>query len=328
MKIDIVDAWYKGAPWLRLFRPLSAVYGLVANQRKATLQSSQLAFPLPIIVVGNITVGGTGKTPVVLALAEECIRRGYSPVIISRGYGGQAEAEDYPIAVGSNGDAALVGDEPAMMAARNLCPVVVDPDRQQAALYAIQNFECDVIISDDGLQHYALVRDFEIVIVDGQRGLGNKQLLPEGPLREPVSRLDEADFVMVNGECVDDGLSHYEIFDVVPEAFVQVTSQQRVSVFEWDYNAADKSLAAIGNPERFKAALAALELSCEMTVLPDHHPITRADLPEAPRVVMTEKDAIKCRQFEDDRLWYLLIKAELPQSLIEQLNPLLPVKSN
>ncbi len=190
--------WYK-SPFLGyLLWPLSWVFRLLAQQRKLSLINRRAPdFSVPVIIIGNITVGGTGKTPLVIAVIEYLQAQGYQPGVISRGYGGNAE---YPMQLNAQTTAAESGDEPLLIAQACNCPVVVSPNRYQACEYLLKNNSVDVVISDDGLQHYALPRDIEIVVFDGQRGLGNGLCLPAGPLREPVKRLSSVDFVVVNGE--------------------------------------------------------------------------------------------------------------------------------
>ena len=192
--------WYRDNWLTRLLAPLAWLFAAISRWRRRVLSraAQRQSLPVPVIVVGNISVGGTGKTPLLITLVETLRRDGFRPGVISRGYGGKAP--NYPFMVGGDTPPQQGGDEPVLIASQCQCPVVVDPDRLQAAHYLLTHSDCNVILSDDGLQHYRLPRDIEIAVVDGQRGFGNRRLLPAGPLREPVSRLDEVDFVVCNGQ--------------------------------------------------------------------------------------------------------------------------------
>ena len=193
----IQQGWYKGSPWLVPLRPLSMLVSLEAKRRLQRFRKEKPLPPVPVLVVGNITVGGTGKTPLVIALVQAAVARGLKVVVVSRGFGGKTD--HYPRLVTADSNALKVGDEPVLIARRTGVPVILDPDRRNALDVAIRDHAPDLVISDDGLQHYALPRSAEIVVVDGQRGLGNGRCLPEGPLREPATRLKEVDFVVSTG---------------------------------------------------------------------------------------------------------------------------------
>ena len=238
----IEDSWYKDSGWTKLLSPLSSIYGNLSMQRREKFLSNQSTLwqpPVPIVVVGNISVGGTGKTPVTLALIEYLKSLGYTPGVVSRGYGGKALS--YPYQVMSDSSAAHSGDEPLLIKQRTNCCVVVDPDRVAAAKYLLEVSDCDLIISDDGLQHYALVRHIELAIVDGERGLGNGRLLPAGPLREPAQRLGEVDFVLVNGGHWSYSAGEANRFSLQPEHFVNVKTGEIKALVQW----ADVSCHAI-----------------------------------------------------------------------------------
>ena len=193
----IQQGWYKGSPWLVPLRPLSVLVSFEAKRRLQRFRKERSAPSVPVLVVGNITVGGTGKTPLVIALVQAAVARGLKVAVVSRGFGGKID--QYPCLVTADSDALDVGDEPVLIARRTGVPVILDPDRRNALDVAIRDHAPDLVISDDGLQHYALPRSAEIVVVDGQRGLGNGRCLPEGPLREPATRLKEVDFVVSTG---------------------------------------------------------------------------------------------------------------------------------
>ncbi|MFT4998456.1 MAG: tetraacyldisaccharide 4'-kinase [Flavobacteriales bacterium] len=318
----IEDSWYRDSGWTKLLNPLSLVYGRVAKKRRDTFLSKQADLwqpPVPVVVVGNISVGGTGKTPVTLALIEYFKSLGYKPGVISRGYGGKAPS--YPYEVLSASSAAHSGDEPLLIKQRTNCCVVVDPDRVAAAKYLLSVADCDLIISDDGLQHYALLRHIELAVVDGERGLGNGRLLPAGPLRESAQRLNEVDFVLVNGGQWSYPAGETNRFRLIASRFINVKTGDTKTVNQWA-GASCHAVAGIGNPQRFFNTLAELKITIKtQKALPDHHKITEHELifnDELP-VLVTEKDAVKCRDFANDKLWYLSVDAQLPAKFLSQL---------
>jgi tetraacyldisaccharide 4'-kinase len=299
---------------------LSLVYGAVTAARRAayghgTVKAVRIA--VPVVVIGNVYVGGTGKTPLVLWLARFLRAHGRQPGIVSRGYGGRAAA---PIEVTARSDPADVGDEPLLIARRSGCPVWIGRNRVAAAqaLLAARP-ECDVVISDDGLQHYRLARDVEIAVVDGERGLGNGLLLPAGPLREPASRLDSVDAVIVNRGTRESaftpsargsartfamtlrGARFYNLTDPAHEVGPEYFQGRRVH-----------AIAGIGNPPRFFAHLEALGIAFEAHAFADHHAYRAADLHfgDADAVLMTEKDAVKCAAFARPVHWVLPVDAD------------------
>ena len=194
----LVRAWYNKAPWLWLLWPLSLLFQLLARLRRKQQSANTADTDIPVIVVGNIAVGGTGKTPLLITLCQHLVAQGMQPGIISRGYG--AMSNTFPIDLDVNTSAKEAGDEPVLIAEKTGCPVVVDPDRVRALNTLTTNHTVNIVLSDDGLQHYKLPRRIEIIVVDGKRGFGNGLCLPAGPLRESVSRLREVDFLIVNGE--------------------------------------------------------------------------------------------------------------------------------
>jgi len=200
-------AWYKPCSWALALLPLSYLFRGVAAGRKAYLQSRYQAkpFAVPVVVVGNIAVGGTGKTPLIIRLVHSLQAEGIRPGIVSRGYGGQPSK--LPRKVAADSSAQEFGDEPVLIAREANCPVVVDSDRVAAVQYLIDEFDVDVVLSDDGLQHYRMHRDLEIAVLDARRGLGNGQCLPAGPLREAPGRLDDVDFIVLNGAAESDSPS-------------------------------------------------------------------------------------------------------------------------
>lgn len=308
--------WYgAGVAWYVLL-PLSWIFALLVLGRRylyrwRILPSTRL--PVPVIVVGNITVGGTGKTPLVIWLVEQLQKHGYSPAVISRGYGAAAVVSP----VYEDSIPALVGDEPVLMARRLNCPVWVGKKRAEAAAKLLQvHPECNVIVSDDGLQHYALQRDIEIVLVDAVRNLGNGQMLPAGPLRERASRLKTVDAVVYHGSrAAGSGYS----MQLKTGVFVNLKSGHLATTPFVSRHI--HAVAGIGNPERFFDTLKAMGLTFHSHAFPDHHPFDVGDFAftEDDVVLMTEKDAVKCRAFAHENWWYLPVTAVVDSSLVEQV---------
>jgi tetraacyldisaccharide 4'-kinase len=312
--------WYKNRFLGYLLFPVALFFSLAAIIRKRYLQSrlEPGIIKKPVIVVGNITVGGTGKTPLVIAIVKHLQASGCKPGVISRGYGGVAQ---YPLQLNAQTRADESGDEPLLIYQRCGCPVVVSPLRVEAAQYLIANNDIDIIVSDDGLQHYALPRDIEIVVIDGQRGLGNGLCLPAGPLREPARRLASADFVLVNGietKTYDPRQTFMKlrIEELQP---LEPTRTHRGLPSHSRVNA----VAAIGNPQRFFSTLEQQGYNVIPRVFPDHYLYQEQDLlfENGLPVVMTEKDAIKCTGFNQlDQHWFLPVNAVLPYKFWKDLD--------
>jgi len=310
-------AWDRDANWLLLLRPLSWIYGLVTRRRKRRLTHPaypRTRLPVPVIVVGNITSGGTGKTPLVMALVELLVRLGFSPGIVTRGYGGKLRGEIEKVP--SDGDPARYGDEAPLLARRTGVPVFAGRDRVAAALQLLVQHDCDVIVADDGLQHYRLNRDFEIALVDGVRGLGNGQLLPAGPLRELPDRLAEVDLVIASGKPWPGAEGMMEL---KPSALIRWNDSH---VEQPDYLAEGThvhAVAGIGSPARFAATLQQMGLAPQMHAWPDHHEFTGSEVQfdDDHPVLVTEKDAIKLRRCvpSHPRLWILQVDGSLSVEL-------------
>ena len=310
-------AWQKDSVWLKPLIPLSWVFGRLANTRRCRLQAKYQGKPFaaPVIVIGNISVGGSGKTPLIVALVEALRAEGYQPGVVSRGYGGQAR---YPLLVTAQNNAGDAGDEPLLIARRCQCPVVVDPDRRRAVQHLLANSSCDVVLSDDGLQHYRLHRDIELVVVDGSRGFGNARLLPAGPLREYTARLDEVDMVITNG-CGK--LPDSFAMQIVPEKLIHLASGEQVVPAQWSLARDVHAVAAIGNPQRFATTLEALGFNVELHPHDDHQPLSAQDLQFSDQrsVIITEKDAVKLAAPCAENIWCLTVSAELGAGLIERV---------
>lgn len=272
---------------------------------------------VPVIVIGNITVGGTGKTSLVIWVAKFLKKQGYKPGLVSRGYGGKAS--HWPQQVRPDSDYVVVGDEAVMLAARTECPMAVGPDRRKAIESLLQYHDIDVIISDDGLQHYALRRTIEIAVVDGDRRFGNGHCLPAGPLRENISRLDKVHIVVVNGE----GERHEHPMQVHNEIAVNLVSGEVRPLSSFDRQKIH-AVAGIGNPIRFFQSLVRKRLKIETHEFPDHHRYSREDVTYgASNVLMTEKDAVKCIRFKTTKHWCVPATVELGAAFGQRLLKLL-----
>ncbi|BFM16345.1 tetraacyldisaccharide 4'-kinase [Maricurvus nonylphenolicus] len=321
------DAWYQGRWWLVLLLPLSGLFGFIARLRRRKLQGDVQAYTAPVVVVGNISLGGTGKTPLLISLVNAMRERGFRPGVVSRGYGGRAS--QYPYLVTVDSEPAQSGDEPLLIALEAGCPVVVDPNRDSAVKYLLDNFDCDLVLSDDGLQHYALHRDFEICVVDGQRGLGNGRCLPAGPLRESPERLSEVDWVVVNGELEQSlplGVASECLYTmtVQPSEWRELSTGSRIvaaKALPAEFVAPLNAVSGIGNPSRFFNTLSSLGVEAGQYVFPDHHAYTEDDLAFAEQgtLLMTTKDAVKCRKFVKPNWWSLSVTAQLPDVFYDQI---------
>ncbi|PWI35381.1 tetraacyldisaccharide 4'-kinase [Vibrio albus] len=310
----IEKIWFEHHPlgWLLgpLLWPLSLIFRAVSRSRKqAYLSGNKASYraPVPVIVVGNITAGGNGKTPVVIWLVERLQKLGYKPGVVSRGYGGKAP--EYPLILEKATPEHYSGDEPKLIYKRTGAPVAVDPIRADAVKALIERREVDLIITDDGLQHYALQRDIEIVVVDGQRRFGNQKFIPAGPLREGLDRLQDVDFIITNGGDAQPG----EIsFRLKPSMAVNMVTGEEKKVSELRKLVA---IAGIGHPPRFFSTLE--ELGADVIRaqgFADHQDFKPEELTElatqGEHLIMTEKDAVKCDSFARENWWYLPVSAD------------------
>ncbi len=331
----IEHAWYSGAKWLTLLRPFSYLAHRYACRKRANYLASQPVDAYisdkgqrtPIVVIGNISVGGTGKTPFTIALANYLSAKGKRIGIVSRGYGSKLTEFPYEVRKDSKPDES--GDEPLLLKQRLGCPVVISPNRLEAVAYLVSRYSPDVILSDDGMQHYRMPRTLEIALIDGNRGLGNGRMLPEGPLREPVERLSDVDFVVVNsaGEQFPEGFdagwkSWFDCHDfhsmsIRPGDFFRLDNDQKeVITGEQVY-----AVSGIGNPQRFYHTLSSLGVKYHPKPFKDHHKFELIDFVDMAdkRIVMTEKDAVKCRALELGNAVYLSVEAEFDSSLLDQI---------
>jgi tetraacyldisaccharide 4'-kinase len=299
--------WYGKSPLRFALWPVSAAYVGLARLRRAAYRRGWrpvVETPVPVIVVGNVSVGGTGKTPFVIWLAEQLKQRGRKVGIVTRGYRGKGT--DWPRAVTAASDPREVGDEPVLLARRTGCAVVAGPDRVACVEALLANARVDVILSDDGLQHYRLARVFEVAVVDGARGMGNGLCLPAGPLREPVSRLQEVDAIVVNGG----DWGHAGVFRA--QAVVTKVYHLKDGALRTldSFRAARvHAVAGIGNPQRFFDLLRDANLDVEAHPLDDHAEITLDELSfdEPGAVLITEKDAVKCEHLKADGVWCVVV---------------------
>lgn len=311
--------WSGKSPLFLLLLPLAWLYGLISNlirfSYKAGLKKSWRA-PVPVVVVGNLTAGGNGKTPVVIWLVETLQQHGFRVGVVSRGYGGKAES--YPLLLSEETSTAQAGDEPVLISQRTGAPVAVSPVRSDAVKALLASHELDVIITDDGLQHYALARDVEIVVVDGIRRFGNGHWLPAGPMRERRSRLRSVDAVITNGGTAHSG----ELAMILQpgKAINLLTGEHRDPASLQNVVA----IAGIGHPPRFFATLKQLDVNVQNEVaFSDHQPYTLDKLSGVAQfgqvLLMTEKDAVKCRSFAQPNWWYLPVDAKIEGVLAEKL---------
>lgn len=321
------ELWYGRHKAVWLLIPISWIYWIIVSLRHLAFASGLLPVrrvAIPVMVVGNITVGGTGKTPLIIWLTGYLKAQGYRPGIISRGYGGAGDRKPQQVRPDSN--PALVGDEPVLIARRTNVPVAVATDRYVAAHELTQHTDCNILLCDDGLQHYSLHRDIEIAVVDGDRQFGNGHCLPAGPLREPESRLNSVDMVVGNGKA---GKNQYLMeYQTLQLRQVGDTGVQRdIASFSGQQVHA---VAGLGNPNRFFASLRAGNISIIKHVFPDHHLFRPEELEfhDGLPVLITEKDAVKCLEFDNDNLWYLPIQVRMPDSFEYRLKTLLKELSN
>lgn len=320
----LVASWYapRLTPLTALLAPLSFLFRAAVALRRALYRGGALhveRLPVPVVIIGNLSVGGSGKTPLTIALARALAAGGWRPGIVSRGYGGAAPA---PRAVDAGSTPDQVGDEPLLLAGTGL-PVWVGRDRPAAARALLAAHpECDVIIADDGLQHYAMARTVEVAVVDAARGVGNGFMLPAGPLRESPSRLDSVDAVvrLERGPgCRAARISRREsTMSLAGDSFVRVGKPGTVAAAHSFRGTHVHAIAGIGNPARFFEHLRALGIDATGHAFPDHHRFTPADLaiPGATFILMTEKDAVKCVAFADERCWALPVRAAIDDSLL------------
>ena len=313
----LIDAWYNKSFWLYLLSPLTFVFSALVRWRKNSYKKNPSKVwnsDVPIVVVGNITMGGTGKTPLVKHIAAELKERGYKPGLVSRGYGGKFSGT---LEVNKETTFKQTGDE-AQLLSKLQIPFFIDKDRSRAARTLQEKHDCNVIISDDGLQHYKMDRKVEIAVIDGVRRLGNGMAFPAGPLREPKARLKEVDFIINNGGPTE---ADEILMTLNPAKFVHLNSGKRYSVDNWPMHKQVHAVAGVGNPNRFFDLLSRLGFEFDKNPFPDHHKYNKRDLYYLDHlpILMTEKDAAKCKHFNNSKIWYLSIEAKIESQFIDRL---------
>ena len=313
----IQAAWVtKGAFFYLVLMPLSRLFAAITALRRSAYKHGLLksyALPVPVIIVGNINVGGSGKTPVTIWLVNQLKQHGYKPAVISRGYGGSATQATSvtPASLPS-----IVGDEPVLIASRSQCPVWIGADRVQVATELLKMHpECDVIVSDDGLQHYRLKRYVEIAIVDANMPPAGAYLLPAGPLREPLSRLNTVDAIVCNGEKTINNAFQMQL---VGEQFYNLAEANSKATAEDFAGKNIQAMAGIGKPMRFFAHLRKLGLNFASVSFEDHYKFSKEDLAkiDCDILIMTEKDAVKCKPFAKPHYWVLPVAASIDAALM------------
>lgn len=314
MRKVIEGFWYRESrlKWLLWpFHLLMCTLYLLRRFFYRTHLFKQIPSKTPVVVVGNITLGGTGKTPFIDWLVRRFQDKSISVVVISRGYGGSAK--NVPLVVTDSTDVSLCGDEPKMLQQSLQIPVIVDPERSRAVEYATRHYQPDVIISDDGLQHYKMARQYEFCIVDGLRLFGNRFMMPLGPLREPLSRLKQCDLIITNNSTeLDKKQASQPQFSTQAVSLVNMTSNLEIPLSsEQEIRPFEKctALCGIGNPDKFKQTLIYNGFDFDFVSFPDHHQFSQTDFSDFSEqaILMTEKDAIKCKAFAKDNWWFLKI---------------------
>ena len=316
---SIERRWYSSPGGLLFLLPLEWLFRLLVLCRKKYLSKRAKKSALPVIVVGNISVGGTGKTPVIIALVKFLREQGFTPGVISRGYGRKHSDLQW---VSKQSSALQVGDEPLEIFEATQAPIVVSADRTLAARTLAGSNRCDIVLADDGLQHYRLARDLEIAVLDGEKRFGNGHCLPVGPLREPRQRLQTVDTILVRGD--SSGISQAHGFDLTAKMFVNLKTGEELSLEGFTNEQDVYAVAGIGSPQKFFTTLEQLDLgvgTLNCIGFADHHLFCAQDFAfsaTAP-VVMTAKDAVKCRSFALENWWFLRVEAALPESFLHQL---------
>jgi len=314
LEFKLFHIWQSKQGAAKFLRPFSWLYcSIVVCRRWGYLLKIKKTEKItaPVIVVGNLTVGGTGKTPLVIWLTNYLKEHGYQAGVISRGYGGKAR--HWPQQVRPDGDPVAVGDEAILISKRTACPMAVGPERLVSGRELLHYHPaCNVIISDDGLQHYALYRDIEVAVIDGKLRFGNGYCLPAGPLRERITRLKKVDFIVTNGEA---GKDEYGMrYNITDACNMQDSSQsQAVEQFKGQQVHA---VAGIGNPDRFFNQLTGMGIDVIAHPFPDHYFYKETDLDfgDDKPVLMTEKDAVKCKRFAKQHHWFVPVTVEVQET--------------
>ena len=324
----MIERIWSGKSWCYLLLlPFSWLYGAISLFRRFAYKQGWLSSwksPVPVVVVGNLTAGGNGKTPVVIWLVEQLKAQGFKPAVVSRGDGGKSD--QYPLLLSPETQPAVAGDEPVLIYHRTGVPVAVAPSRSDAVKALLAQYDLDIIITDDGLQHYALQRDYEIVVIDGQRRFGNGWWLPAGPMRERAHRLDSVNAVIVNGgDCQANEIA----MSLEGEIAVNLKTGEKKAITELGNAVA---MAGIGHPPRFFNSLQDKGVRLIATkAFNDHSEYTLQELqiltPHQEPLIMTEKDAVKCQHFAQNNWWYLPVSAVLEDlSVLNQVSQLVTTR--
>lgn len=319
--------WYgKKQPPLALIL-LSTIYRSIVRLRRCTYQYGLLtvhSLAVPVIVVGNLTVGGSGKTPLTIWLALYLKKQGFKPGIVSRGYGGHFKEK--ALEVFAHSDFREIGDEALVITRHSQCPMFVGQNRADAANALLKSHDCDVIISDDGLQHYSLSRHIEIAVVDGARRFGNGYCLPAGPLREPLERIKQVDLVLYNGPSNGSDYS----MTIRADSAINLKDNSKITALSDFAEQTVHVISGIGNPKRFYDLLNGTRINFDFRQFPDHHIYNKQDIHFADEnpVLMTEKDAVKCQAFANDNHWYVPARAEVNENFGKSLLTLLSKDRN
>lgn len=331
----IEKLWYGKNRSFWLLLPFSLLYGLITFFRRLLYKLGifkSWQSPVPIIVIGNLSAGGNGKTPLAISLIEALKAKGLRVGLVSRGYGGKAD--HYPLLLDENTSTKQAGDEPVLIYQRTHVPVAVAPKRVDAVKALLESHQLDVILTDDGLQHYALARDIEIVVVDGKRQFGNGWWIPAGPMRERSSRLKSVDLIIINGDSSRDLVNQYPdktyTMQLTPGHVVNLTTNQQCELSALHHICA---IAGISNPKRFFDMLIAMKADLLQTEsFADHQnfslPLLEKVVGNNQTLLMTEKDAVKCREFALANWWYLPIDATIPDQAIEKIYSLFKEKKS
>lgn len=315
LELFFLNNWYGKSRWTFLLLPLHWIFVLVSGLRRWWLIKFKQRTPtIPLIIVGNISVGGTGKTPLIIALVKKLQTEGFSPAVISRGY--RSQAKHYPYLITNDSTVIDAGDEPLAIFQQTQCPVVIGPTRFDSVSLARDQQGVDIILSDDGLQDYRLGRHLEIAVIDGQRWFGNGWRLPVGPLRESVSRLSSVDICVVNNPSNSAAVENFYPMQIKPCYWVNIQTGKNRELNELSKEQKYHAVAGIGNPQRFYQTLRELDLNFYEQDFPDHYAYNEKDFlfAENAVVLMTEKDAVKCKAFAKPDWYYLVIESVLEQN--------------
>ena len=315
--------WYGKSAVAKLLLPISFVFSAAARSRKNKQLKQQIKFRVPVVVIGNISVGGTGKTPMTIFLVEELTKIGLRVGVATRGYGGSLKSTTR---VQQSHNAETVGDEPWLMYTRLDAPIVIGADRVNVIATLIDKYSCNIVVCDDGLQDYRFFHDVEICMVDGQRLYGNQHLLPAGPLRESIQRIDACDFVVVNSKSVPE--ISMDSMQICFDGLININNPEETKLLSDFVNDKVHAIAGIANPDKFFELLKQEGLSIVEHVFPDHARYNKQELSfdDGAPVIMTEKDAVKCLHLNIDNAWYLPVSAKLPDNFIARLQSKLSEK--